>query len=353
MMQSNKSHVTIDQVAETAHVSKTTVSRYLNGRFESMSEATKATIAQVIEQLDYRPSNIARSLKTRRSKVIGCVIADIASPFSSVLIKGINDVCIENGYQVLFANTDNRPDRELGTIQQLISNQVEGLIVNTTGCNDDYLVQLSQKGLPIVLADRCLSKPDTLYTVTTENYAPTYNCIRHLYDNGFEAVAFFTQGNAKISSRLQRYDAYLDAMRAIYHSDGKKSTYLVNTNDPSVCVRSLQGFVGANPGKRLAMFCVNGVTLLNVLLGMQKTGYPISPRLGICGFDDWGWASLIPPGITTITQDSYKVGKLSAQAVLKWIEGRKEPRTMLVSLPNKLYIRGSTDVGKMNHPAIP
>lgn len=334
---------TIAQVAAAAHVSKTTVSRYLNGKFEFMSAETKEEIERVIEELDYHPSNIARSLKSQKSKLLGCVVADISSPFSSVLIKGVNDVCAENGYQVLFSNTDDRPDRELSSIQQLISSRVDGLIVNTTSYNDDYLIDLAQKGMPIVLADRCLGKSSLIDTITTENTGPTYACMRHLYQNGYEKVAFFTPGNGSISSRVERHDAFLKAMRDFYGVDGSGDTYLIDADDPSVCLHSLEAFIDANPGKRLAIFCVNGVTLLNVLRGMQKAGYPISSKLGICGFDDWGWASLIPPGITTITQDSYTVGKLSAQTVLKHIKSKRDSEVVYVALPNQLIIRGSTN----------
>lgn len=344
---SRKKHATIAQVADAAKVSKTTVSRYLNGRYEFMSEETKAEINRVIQQLDYHPSNIARSLKTRKSRVIGCIIADITSPFSSVLIKGINDVCIQNGYQVLFSNTDNQPERELNCIYRLLSDQVEGLIINSTGFNDDYLIDLHKKGVPIVLADRCLRTNRVIDTVTTENYGPVYSCMQRLYANGFEKVAFFTQGNGKISSRLVRYRGFLDASREIFSEDGEKNTFLVDTDDPSVCSRSLRTFVESNRGKRLAVFCVNGVCLLNVLLGMQKENYPISRELGICGYDDWGWASLIPPGITTITQDSYKVGKLSAETLLDRISGKVDSEAVLIELPNQLYVRGSTELGNL------
>lgn len=348
MEESNrKGHATIAQVAAAAKVSKTTVSRYLNGKYEFMSEETKAEINRVIQQLDYYPSNIARSLKTRKSRVIGCIIADITSPFSSVLIKGINDVCIQNGYQVLFSNTDNRPKRELNCIYQLLSDQMEGLIINSTGFNDDYLIGLHEKGIPIVLADRCLGTSRVLDTVTTENYGPVYSCLQRLHANGFEKVAFFTQGNGRISSRLVRYKGFLDASRELFHEDGERNMFLVDADDPAVCSRSLRAFVEPNRGKRLAIFCVNGVCLLNVLLGMQKENYSISRELGICGFDDWGWASLIPPGITTITQDSYMVGKLSAETLLDRIEGKGDPEAVLIELPNQLCIRGSTEQGNL------
>lgn len=96
------SRVSINEIAEEVGVSKATISRYLNGKFEYMSHATREKIKHTIEVMGYRPSKIARSLKLQTSKMIGCIIADISNPASSVIIQGISDVCDAAGYQVLF-----------------------------------------------------------------------------------------------------------------------------------------------------------------------------------------------------------------------------------------------------------
>lgn len=338
-----ENNVTIDQVAAAANVSKTTVSRYLNGKFDYMSAETRKRIQEIIERMDYHPSNIARSLKSQNSRSIGCIIADISSPFSSILLKGINDVCSKNGYQVLFSNIDDQPEKELSSIRELLDSRVDGLILNTTGQNDETLIELAGRGIPIVLADRCIAKKDVLDTVTTENYHVTDSCIRHLHEMGFQKVAFFTPGNESISPRVIRYEAYLGAMAECYGADGKQYFFQIDGNDPAGCEEQLVRFVEQNPGERLAVFCVNGVTMLRVLQAMQRRGYRITEKLGVCGFDDWGWASLVPPGITTITQDSYSVGVQAASLILKRIAGKRRAKPAFVELPNRLCIRGSTD----------
>lgn len=339
----NKNNVTISQVATAAQVSMTTISRYLNGKFEYMSVETKQRIADVIEKMDYHPSNIARSLKAQNSKCIGCVIADIGSPFSSILLKGINQVCNAGGYQVLFSDIDNRADKELSSIQELLNNRVDGLIVNTTGCNDEYLIDLKKRGIPIVLADRCLSQKNMIDTVSAENYHITYDCIRHLHENGYRKVAFFTPGNGKISPRIERYQAYLDAMKEIYQIDGSQFAFETGEDSPEKIMKLLNQLVAQNSGERVAIFCVNGVTLIHVLQAMRQAHQSINENLGICGFDDWEWASLIPPGITTIAKDSYAIGMKAAEILLKRISSKQETAPVSIELESKLCIRGSTD----------
>lgn len=340
----NEKNVTISQVAAEAHVSMTTISRYLNGKYEYMSAETRQRISNVIQKLDYHPSNIARSLKSRSSRCIGCVIADIGSPFSSILLKGINAVCSAHGYQVLFSDADDRPEKECKAIQELLDSRVDGLIVNTTGCCDDFLLQMKDRGVPLVLADRCIGRKNVLDTVTAGNYDITCECMRHLHENGFEKVAFFTPGNGKISPRLERYRAYCDSMRSLFHVRSTDPlTFDTGRDSPEKIAEQLSQFVQQNPGKRLAVFCVNGVTMSRVLRAMRLAGIAVGKDFGICGFDDWEWASLIPPGITTIAKDSYAIGMKAAEVLLSRITGEKTGKPVWIELESRLCVRGSTD----------
>ncbi|RHW39098.1 LacI family DNA-binding transcriptional regulator [Neobacillus notoginsengisoli] len=338
-----KVRVTINEVAQKANVSKTTVSRYLNGKYEYMSEETKELLANVIDQLDYRPSNLARSLKAKNSGVIGCIIADIGSPFSSIVLKGVSDYCKQLGYSVLFANIDNDPINEKESIQSLLDNKVDGLIINTTGKNDDYLLSLKNEGIKIVLADRSLSTPNVLDTVATNNYDATYDLVKHLSEQGYKRVAFFTQDMSVISSRYKRHEGFNDAMRKYFNQDGNLTTYVINIDDPQNSDESLREFVNVSKGEPAAIFTVNGVTLLTVLHGMKRLNIEISPQMGICGFDDWGWASLIPPGITTLTQESYECGVQSAKLLIERIKEQEEFEPKYIELPAQLVKRGSTN----------
>ncbi|OCA85937.1 hypothetical protein A8F94_13900 [Bacillus sp. FJAT-27225] len=338
-----KIRITINDVAKEANVSKTTVSRYLNGKYEYMSEETKELLATVIDQMGYRPSNLARSLKAKNSGVIGCIIADIGSPFSSIVLKGVSDYCNQMGYGVLFANIGNDPMKEKESIQSLLDNKVDGLIINTTGKNDDYLLSVKNEGINIVLADRSLSIPNMLDTVATNNYDATFDLVKYLHESGYKRVAFFTQDMSFISSRYQRHHGFKDAMKKFFNQDGSSTTYVINIDDSEDTEDSLREFVSASKDEPAAIFTINGVTLLSVLHGMKRLNIEISPQLGICGFDDWGWASLIPPGITTLTQESYECGVQSARLLLERIKDSGEIEPQYIELPAKLIKRGSTN----------
>ena len=344
MKTTNKINTTINEVAARAKVSKTTISRYLNGKYEYMSVETKERIEKVIEELNYRPSNIARSLKAKDSNVIGCIIADIGSPFSSIVVKGINDVCNKAGYRVLFANTDNNPENEIKSIQSLMDNKVDGLIINTTGKNDEYLLELKKNGLNIVLVDRCLTKEKLMDTVATDNINATYKCIEFLHKQGYKKIGFFTQDMTANSTRYLRHQGYLDALYKFYKIADDKDTYTVESDEADKCDKEVMNFFKSCKGEPCAIFTVNGVTLLNVLHSMNRLKLKIAEDIGICGFDDWGWASLIPPGITTLTQESYECGVQATNMLIKHIKSNKIGEAEYLELPAKLMVRGSTNI---------
>lgn len=330
---------TISEVAKIAMVSKTTVSRYLNDRFEFMSEATRKRIHQVIDELNYHPNNLARSLKSNRSGLIGVLVADISSPFSSILVKGIGDDCKEHGYQTIIVNTDNDPEKERQYIQSLLNNRVEGLIMNITGQNLPYLLELKAEGVPIVLADRPMQRLE-FDTITTNNYQMTYDAMLHLHKQGFKRIGFFTQKIDGISTRTIRREAFLKACEDLYGVDGREWLHVVEPSDIKSIAQGIKSFL-SNHGPS-AVFSVNGVTLLGVVQAVTELGLNIPSDIGLCGYDDWGWAAVIPPGITVISQPSYRVGVEASKRLRLQIDSERKVRPKVMEIPSTLIIRGST-----------
>jgi len=195
-------------VAAAVGVSKTTISRYLHGNFGYMSDETKARIAQVIDELGYRPNRMAQGLKATVSHMIGVTIADIGNPFSSLLLKGIQQVCRERDVQLLVSDSNNQGALERANIESLLDAQVDGLIVNTVGGNDDWLSSycLEETHKPVVLLDRII-RPTVCDGVQTANVQAVSEMMAHLESQGFDAVVFVTRPTEGVSTRTARREA--------------------------------------------------------------------------------------------------------------------------------------------------
>ncbi|URZ02290.1 LacI family DNA-binding transcriptional regulator [Clostridium felsineum] len=335
----NKKKVIIDDVAKLAGVSKATISRYLNGKFEYMSEKTKDRIKEAIKELNYRPNNIARSLKSNKSRLIGVVIADLTNPFSSIIIKGIGDECKARGYNMVIANSDNDAKEEAEYIKSLLDQRVEGIIVNSTGHNEELIVSMKERGIPISMLDRTFCE-DKIDSVKSNNYEITVETINYLIDAGFNSLCFFTERLNNVKPRIERERAFLD----VCSKRLKKENYnisVIDHNEGGNIEVNIYKFLNNYSGKK-AIFAVNGVVLLNTLSAINKLNINVPKDLGVCGYDNWGWASLIPPGITTISQPSYEMGFEAAKILIDRIEEKLPKDAVSRVLNSKLEIRGST-----------
>ena len=336
--------ITIDQVAKLCGVSKTTISRYLNGKFDNISAETREHIRQVIEELDYRPNRSAQRLKASRSMLIGCTIGDVSSPFSGLLLKGITRVCEAAGYQVLFADSAEDLKRERNAIQGFLQNQVDGLIVNSPGGNDMFLIETQERGIPIVLADRGLMQKGRLYTVASTDRQSAFDCVSFLNNCGYARIAFFSEGNRQITPRLLRCQGYIEAVEKMASPGTEPIIYEFVKNDPESCRRCVTDFRNRFPGERIAILSVNGTTTPHILLAFQAEGLHLGWDYGLCTFDDWTWLRLAPPGITSVALSTEKIGEEAARLLLERISGKRpqDAPAAYIEIPTKLNVRGST-----------
>jgi LacI family kdg operon repressor len=305
-----------------------------------MSEKTKERIKNVIEELDYRPNFIARSLKSKKTGLIGVIMSDITNPVSINLVKGVIDHCTKEGYQVVTASSNEDTVREKEYVLSMVDRQVEGLIVNIVDYQDyDLLKSLSERGIKIVLADRtvCDSHFDM---VTTDNYDMTRATIKAMYERGFNTVGFFSSSLLKSNVRLSRYNAFLD--ESVNHvPKPDELVYLLNDDEYK---QSLDEFIQNSEGQRSAIFASTPMALLNVVSAMQELNMRIPEDLGVCGYDNLPWTKLVDGGITVVEQPFYEVGVESAKILIGKIRNGEGDSPKYVELKSKLILRNSTNI---------
>ena len=330
-------------MARQCGVSKTTISRYLNHRYENISAETVERIERVIRELDFHPNRTAQRLKSRYTRLIGCSLGDVTNPFSALLLKGLSEVLEQAGYQVLFSDSGEQPGRERAAIEGFLENKVDGLIVNTTGGNDSYLLDIQARGVPIVLADRSLPGETQIDTVISADKEAAWNCVEHLRRCGYTRIAYFTEGDGLIMPRLRRREGYERAIAALCPGQ-TPLIYSYDAKAPGACAAAVRAFLDAFPGERKAILSVNGVTAQHLITALQEAQTELGYALGFITFDDWFWLKLTTPGISAVALASEKVGAEAAKMLLRRIE-TPEGETLpaeLRELPAALHIRAST-----------
>lgn len=333
---------TIKEIANIVGVSTTTISRYLNGKYGNMSEDTKNRINEVINELGYEPSYVARSLKTNKSGMIGVIFSDIMKPFFSVLCKGASDACTEEGFELMIASSNNDKFLERKYLKTMKEYNFEGIIINHTGMNLDFLLDLKEEGLKFVLANQNIDNR-SIDSVTTNNREITQIAVKSLFEKGYEDIYFVDEPMSASSVRNEIFFGF--RLGCQKYSGDLKSKYVVFQEDnledifKDICINY--------KNRRTAVFCVNGVILLQTINYFKSKNIRIPDELGILGFDDFGWSDTIEKRISVIKQPIYKIGHEAAKLLIERINGERQGNEAVHLILKNTYIeRESTQLIK-------
>jgi len=328
---------TINDVAREAKAGKTSVSRYLNGEFDSLSDALRLRIQHAIRKLGFRPNQMARGLKRGRTRMVGMVVADIGNPYSVEVMRGVEAACQKQGFMLMVCNSDNQLELEKRYLNLLVNYRVEGLVVNPIGLPEEDLAAISNTGLPMVIIDR---RADRLQCdmVGLDNTQAATLATQHLIAQGFHAIHFLTEPIGQVSSRSEREQAVHQAVKKA----GKQYAAItaeVDIADAAALQLALQAALHSE--QRSAILAGNGRMLLNAALGLQGLGARWPDDVGLLGFDDPNWAVLAGSGITGIRQPTFDIGHAALEFLVQRIDGANTPPRFL-AFPGELEIRGST-----------
>lgn len=309
--------VTIMDVAKSAGVSKSTVSQYLNGRYSFMSKATQKKIQAAIEELNYVPNEIARSLTFKKSNTVGVIVSNIASQFTIDLVRAIERKFAQENIQLLLCNTDNNPEREQQYLSSLSARQVDGVILFPNSENRSYYQALNESDFPLVFVDRTIPDLEVL-SVTLDNECATRLATQHLIDNGHQAIALVTYPYSKsgVSNRKGRVIGYLETLK----ENG--------IDESQVNVFEIEEYQSESAFKQILMepsitglVLTSDVLLEAFLIFAKKEGTRIPEELSIVSIDDATFAIFHNPMITTIKQPASQIGELSAELLLDLMNG--------------------------------
>ncbi|WP_418969457.1 LacI family DNA-binding transcriptional regulator [Alloscardovia omnicolens] len=323
-------------VAQAVGVSKTTISRYLQGEYGYMSEATKTRIEEVIKELGYRPNRMAQGLKATVSHMVGVSVADIGNPFTSLLLKGIQQECRARDIQVLVSDSNNQAAVERTNIESLLDAQVDGVIVNTTGRNDEWLTSYCTKSShkPMVMLDRIV-QPIVCDCVATDNHTASFTLLDHVVDVGFDYVVFVSFPQDGISTRMMRRES----VEQYFLDRGLAGEVLIYDNDTHQLSSQIAAILNKHTDNKICFFANNDQTMQDMLevLSAQQL-----EQVGLCGFANERWAKYIAQGVTCLDQDAVEMGRLAARKLIARAYDDYSGDFELEEVPARLCIFNST-----------
>jgi LacI family transcriptional regulator len=324
-------------VARLANVSVATVSAVING--SAVVSAQRADrVRKAMETLDYHADQIARSLKTGRTRVVGVVIPDITNPFYPEVILGAEEVAGLARYSVILCNANEDPAQEQRQLNTLFSHRVDGVLI---ACSDPAIAvdRLLRRRFPIVCFDRI---PEGFRgdVASSDNFTGGYQATRHLIDLGHRRIAILA-GRTELSTHSGRLEGFRQAMQEahLHVVDGYCRTggMRVETGYEFGC--SLLRL----PSPPSAVFCTNNKILLGLMRAVNEMGILCPADISVVGFDDFTWTENFQPPLTTVAQPARELGRQAMQLLLSRIETSQAPAEFQrVKLRTELRIRHST-----------
>ncbi len=335
----NKKAPTMRDVARLAEVSVATVSAVANGT-AGVSPKRIERVRKAMEALDYHADQIARSLKTGRTQVIGIVLPDVTNPFYPEVIVGAEEIARAAGYSVILCNANEDAEQEQQQLNILFSHRVDGVLI---ACSDPAISfdRLMRRRFPIVCFDRVPPgfRGDT---VTTDNSAGGYEATRHLIQLGHERIAVLA-GRPGLSTHSARLEGFRKAMNEA-RLRVPDEYWLTGGMLPEMGYESGRHLLSL-PTPPSAVFCSNNKLFLGLVRAFSQAGIRCPEEISLVGFDDLAWTENFHPTLTTVAQPTRELGRKAMQLLIERVESKSEdlpgPARKLVLQP-ELRIREST-----------
>lgn len=329
--------VTIKDVAKKAGVSISTVSRVINNS-KPVSLEVRQKVLKAIEELGYKPNEVARSLVTRRSRLIGVIVTDIGNSYIAEMVRGIEEIGRMYNYDIILSSSYGNKDTEKKFAQLLMTKQVEGIILISEENNENVIEDITHKKVPFVYLNKYYSK-EKIPSVFIDSKLASYNMTKYLLELGHRNLMYIThKEDERYSIEKLKIDGY---NKAVEEENGK--AFLLHAN----------GFKiqdGYNIGKNVfdltkeksitGIFCCHDELAIGLMSYFYDNNVKIPEDISICGFGDISIASIYRPRLTTVKEPYYDIGAVAIRSIIKAIN-KEESEEENIYLPAQIMKRES------------
>lgn len=336
--------VTIYDIAKKANVSAMTVSRVINNKGR-ISDKTRAKVKRIMEELNYVPNDMARSLVLRETQVLFLLITDITNPFFTTLARGAEDAANKHGYRVLFGNSDENLEKEQEYIDTILKSRVDGVLLAPAGDRSlPGLEILRTRNVPFVLLDREVPGIQS-DVVLGDSKEGTRMLMEHLIGRGHQRIAL-VNGSQEVGSARLRTAGYKEALKLADLPFREEQVLELDYAPRSSRLRIAEWLRGLTP-RPTAVLCGNNMLAVQAVQAIRDCSLEVPRDISVVCFDDLGPVGEIDPFLTVAAQQAYQFGYTGMQLLIERItsrEAEEPPAWKKIILPAELVVRRSVAV---------
>lgn len=328
---------TILDIAKRLNLSKSTVSRALRDH-PDISQKTKDAVRKVAEELNYMPNAIASSFRYRRSKVIGLIVPQISYFFFPSVIRGIEEIVHQHGYNLLILQSNESYEREKENLNILVANNVEGVLVSVSRETTDFshFRKIIAMGYPFVFFDRVVKDLEA-DCVLVDDVTASFNAVNHLIDRGRRKIAICT-GNLNLLISQNRLKGYKMALQ--HRGYPIIDDYIISCESPANAEdKTLKLLEIPNPPD--AIFAISDLTMSGVMKAIFRKKLKFPEQIAVIGFCEDTFRTMYNPPLSVIHPMGFEIGQTSAEMLFERIQHK--PFTKME--PQTVYLDGILEIG--------
>jgi len=320
--------ISLKDIALQANVSTAAVSYVLNNQEHRVSVEVARKIKAITKKLNYRPNQIAKSLKTNKTHTIGLIVADINYRFTTGITRAVESEAQKNHFTVLFGSSDESSDKFDQLVNVLINRQVDGLILIPTEHSDRQVRTLKEHGIPFVLVDRYFPEIRTNY-IALDNYRAARHAVEYMLQQGKKHVALITYKTNEFHLG-ERARGYLDALRdRKVRGAGKWLRQIMQKNLDEELGPMIEDLV-KDTGGDLAILFATDTLAVRGLKHLTDMGIKIPKQVHVVSFDEAEAFELFSCAVTHGRQPLEEMGRLAVQTLLNVMENPKTSKQILL-----------------------
>ena len=337
---------TIKDIAEKLNISVSTVSRALKDNHE-ISAQTRKLVQDLAKQLGYKPNPIAVALKTHKSHTIGVIVPQIVSTFFATVVKTIEEVADQHGYNVLVISSNESFQKEQKSIEVLMANRADGIILSLSHetKNFDHIKMIQDSGTPVVLFDRTTEEINAS-RVVTDGITAAFQAVQHLVSEGCERIALLC-GPENITIGGNRIKGYEKALEANHLA--VKPELICHCTDFTVEAgkKATQQLLAQDP-KPDGIFGITDDLAIGAIEAIKEKGIHIPKEIAIVGFSNTKRSRYMNPTVSSINQFPEKIGRIAAELLFEQLSSSKHIQIKKEVVNCELVVRESSDRQKLN-----